>query len=247
MSEEPAIDPIPARKPRPPVFITSPLAALVEGIYRADTTIGRIRQKGNFGIGTFNDLDGEMVFLDGKVYCLRPQGDAEVIGDDIRTPFALVTQFEGDTEERFDSRVAEADFEHALLDLIPSTNLMYALRIEGRFSYLRARSVPKQSNYLPLADIAALQTVFEFHDVEGVIVGFYTPDFLSGIHMTGLHLHFITADRKHGGHLLGAATDGVTVSLQHAPSIELGLPLTLDFMTMERTRDMEADLDKVER
>lgn len=235
------------RKQRPPVFISSPLAALVEGIYRADTTIALIRQKGNFGIGTFNDLDGEMVILDGNVYCLRPQGDAEVIGDEVRTPFALVTQFEGDTEERFDGPVAEADFDHALLDLIPSPNLMYALKIEGRFSHVRARSVPKQSNYLPLAEIAKLQTVFEFHDVEGVIVGFYTPDFLSGIHMVGLHLHFITADRKHGGHLLCAASDGVTVSLQHAPTIELGLPLTLDFLTMERTRDMEADLDIVER
>jgi acetolactate decarboxylase len=236
-----------ARKQRPPVFISSPLAALVEGIYRADTTIGRIREKGNFGIGTFNDLDGEMVILDGKVYCLRPQGDAEVIDDDIRTPFALVTEFEGDTEERFDHPIAEADFEHALLDLIPSRNLMYAIKVAGKFSYVRARSVPKQSNYLPLAEIAALQTVFEFHDVEGVIVGFYTPDFLSGIHMVGLHLHFITADHKHGGHLLGAAAGGVTVAMQHAPSIELGLPLTLDFMTMERQRDMDADLDKVER
>jgi acetolactate decarboxylase len=247
VDEKPVNKPAPSRKPRPPVFISAPLAALVEGIYRADTTIGRLLQKGNFGIGTFNDLDGELVLLDGKVYCLRPQGDAEVIGDDVRTPFALVTQFEGDTEERFDTPVAEADFEHALLDLIPSTNLMYALRIEGRFSYVRARSVPKQSNYLPLAEVAQLQTVFEFHDVDGVIVGFYTPDFLSGIHMSGLHLHFITADRKHGGHLLGAASERVTATLQHAPSIELGLPLTLDFLTMERTRDMEADLDKVER
>ena len=247
MLEKPVSDPAEARKPRPPVFISAPLAALVEGIYRADTTIGRLHQKGNFGIGTFNDLDGEMVLLDGKVYCLRPQGDAEVIGDDIRTPFALVTQFEGDTEERFDSRVAEADFEHALLDLIPSTNLMYALRIEGRFSYLRARSVPKQSNYLPLADIAALQTVFEFKDVEGTIVGFYTPNFLSGVHLPGLHLHFITKGRTRGGHLLAAATNGVTVKLQHAPAVELGLPMTFAFLTMERVRDMQADLDKVER
>jgi acetolactate decarboxylase len=138
------------RNHRPPVFISSPLAALVEGIYRADTTIGRIRQKGNFGIGTFNDLDGEMVILDGNVYCLRPQGDAEVIGDEVRTPFALVTQFEGDTQERFDEPVAEADFEHALLDLIPSPNLMYALKVEGKFSYVRARSVP-QAKQLPAA------------------------------------------------------------------------------------------------
>lgn len=65
--------------------------------------------------------------------------------------------------------------------------------------------------------------------------------------MVGIHPHFITADRKHGRHLPGAASDDVTVSLQHAQSIELGLPMTLDFLTMERTRVMEADLHKVER
>lgn len=71
---------------RPPVFISSPLSALVEGVYRADTTIGLLRQKGNLGIGTFNDLDGELVLLDDAVYCLRPQGDAERMADTVRTP-----------------------------------------------------------------------------------------------------------------------------------------------------------------
>ena len=242
MTDDPA-----ARMSRPPVYISAPLAALVEGIYRADTTIGQLRRKGNLGIGTFNDLDGEMVLLDGTVYCLRPEGDAEVIGDDVRTPFALATQFEGDTEDLITGSIAESAFEHAVLDLIPSSNLMYAIRIDGRFSYVRARSVPKQNNYLPLAEIAKLQTVFEFRDVEGTIAGFYTPSFLSGVHLPGLHLHFITADRMRGGHLLGAAPSGVKVALQHAPAIELGLPMTLDFLTMERTRDMQADLNKVER
>ena len=232
---------------RPPVFISAPIAALVEGIYRADTTIGTLRQKGNLGIGTFDDLDGEMALLDGCDYCLRPEGDAEVIGDEVRTPFALATHYEGDTLDVFDAPVAESDFEKAVLGLIPSPNLMYAIRIDGRFSHVRARSVPKMMNYMPLAEIAKLQTVFEFKDVEGTIVGFYTPSFLSGVHLAGLHLHFITADRKRGGHLLAAAANGVTVGLQHAPSIELGLPMTLDFLTMERTRDMQADLDKVER
>jgi acetolactate decarboxylase len=96
-------------------------------------------------------------------------------------------------------------------------------------------------------EIAKLQTVFDFENVEGTIVGFYTPAFLSGVHLPGLHLHFITADRTKGGHLLSAAPNGVRVGVQHAPSIELGLPLTLDFLTMERTRDMQSDLDKVER
>ena len=178
------------RKARPPVFISAPIAALVEGIYRADTTIGLLRQKGNLGIGTFNDLDGEMVLLDGKVYCLRPQGDAEVIADDVAPPSRWRPSSRA--TPRTSSEGEGADFEHALLDLVPSTNLMYAIRIDGHFDYVRARSVPKMMNYLPLAEIARLQTVFEFRDVEGTIVGFYTPNFLAGVHLPGLHLHFIT-------------------------------------------------------
>lgn len=77
--------------------------ALVEEIYRGDTTIGLVRQKGNLGIGTFNNLDGEMALFDGLAYCLRPTGDAELVSDDIKTPFAIATEFEGDTEDRLDS------------------------------------------------------------------------------------------------------------------------------------------------
>ena len=230
-----------------PVYVTAPLAALVEGIYRADTTIGQLRAKGDFGIGTFNDLDGEMVLLDGTVYCLRPQGDAERVSDDIHTPFALATHFTGDTEDVLTGAISADGFEEALLDLIPSRNLMYAIRIDGKFEFVRARSVPKQNNYLPLAEIAKLQTVIEFHDVEGTVVGFFTPTFLDGVHLPGLHLHFITADRTRGGHLLAAAPKGISVKIQHAQAIEVGLPLTLDFLTMERTRDMQADLEEVER
>lgn len=232
---------------RPPVFISAPLSALVEGIYRADTTIGLLRRKGNLGIGTFNDLDGELVLLDDAVYCLRPQGSAERMGDDVRTPFALCTHFEGDTEERFQAPIAADAFEHAILDLIPSPNLMYAIRIDGHFDHVQARSVPKQSNYLPLVEVTRVQTLFDFHDVEGTIIGFYTPQFLNGVHLPGLHLHFITADRTAGGHLLKASSTDITLKLQHSPAVELGLPMTVDFLTMERTRDVDADLDEAER
>jgi acetolactate decarboxylase len=232
---------------RPPVFISAPIAALVEGIYRADTRIGDVRAKGNHGLGTFNDLDGEMLLIDGTVYCLRPEGNAEIIGDEVRTPFAVATHFLGDTQEVFETPMTAHEFEAQLLDLIPSRNLIYALRIDGSFSKVRARSVPKQSDHVPLAEVAKVQTIFEFENVEGSLVGFYTPSFLDSVHVPGFHLHFITADRKLGGHAMGVAPLSVTVRLQHAPSVELGLPLTLDFLTMERTRDIEADLNKVER
>jgi len=232
---------------RPPIFISAPIAALVEGIYRADTTIGYIKSKGDFGIGTFNDLDGELVLIDGIVYCLRPQGSASIVADEIKTPFAVVTTFLGDTRETLQNRMDWEQFERTILDLIPSKNLMYAIRVEGSFDHVRARSVPRQSTYRPLAEIAKLQTVFDYRNTRGTIVGFFTPSFLDSVHLPGLHLHFISEDRTAGGHLLSADPSHIEIRLQHAPLVELGLPITLDFLTMERMRDIQSDLAKVER
>lgn len=232
---------------RPPLYISAPIAALVEGLYREDTTVGHVLAQGDFGIGTFNDLDGEMVVLEGTVYQLRVDGTASVVAESVQTPFACVTRFFGDTEERFDAAMDYPALEHLLTGLLPSANLAYAIRVDGRFSHVRVRSVPRQENYRPLAEVAKSQAVFDYHDVSGTLVGFWTPAFLSSVHVAGLHLHFIADDRSCGGHLLSAAPDGVTVRLQHAPALTLELPLTLDFLTMERQRDLAADLQAVEK
>ena len=71
--------------------------------------------------------------------------------------------------------------------------------------------------------------------------------FLDSVHVPGLHLHFITQDRSQGGYVLSVSPDAVTVRLQHSASVELELPMTLDFLTMQRTRDLHADLAKLER
>jgi len=231
----------------PPLYITAPIAALVEGIFRADTTIGDLRSHGDFGIGTFNDLDGEMVVLDGVVYQLRIEGEAGIVADDVLTPFACVTRFTGDTEERFDTPRDATGFERALTDLLPTRNLVYAVRVDGVFDHVRARSVPRQDNYRPLAEVAAVQRVFEFEAVRGTLVGFWSPGFMTSVHVPGFHLHFLTEDRKHGGHLLAASPRDVTVRIQHAASILLGLPMTLDFLTADLTRDIAADLHRVEK
>jgi acetolactate decarboxylase len=62
-----------------------------------------------------------------------------------------------------------------LHELMPSPNIFYAIRIEGVFSYLKARSVPKQESYPPLVDVTKEQPVFMFTDIEGTLAGFFTP------------------------------------------------------------------------
>jgi len=66
---------------------------------------------------------------------------------------------------------------------------------------MKVRSVPKSECYIPLVEIAKEQPVFEFENIRGTLAGFYTPDFMAAVSVPGMHLHFLSDDLAHGGHL----------------------------------------------
>jgi acetolactate decarboxylase len=229
------------------LYVSAPVNALVEGLYREDTRIADILERGDFGLGTFNDLDGEMVVMDGQVYQLRSDGLAYDVPPETRTPFACVTFFRPYSVEEIDTPMDYPGL-IALLDrMIPSRNMLYAIRIDGRFDHVRTRSVPRQEAYKPLVEVAREQPEFTFDGVAGSMVGYWTPQFLQSVAVPGYHLHFLTADRRHGGHLLECRPHGVRISLQHVARMELGLPLTLDYLTADLSRDVREDLEEAER
>ena len=61
------------------LYMSSPINALLEGFYRDDVTIATLRDKGDFGIGTFNNLDGELIALDGRYFQLDLDGNARPV------------------------------------------------------------------------------------------------------------------------------------------------------------------------
>ena len=229
------------------VFLSAPIVALVEGFYVENTTLAVIKEHGDFGLGTFNYLDGEMVILDGNVYQIRSDGDVYSVKDDEQSPFACVTFFSPDTFDDIEENQTPKRFHDLLNALIPSENMLYAIRIDGAFSHVRARAVPRSENYKPLVEATANQPVFDFSDVQGCLAGFYTPRFMESLNAPGYHMHFLTEDRRHGGHLIECALRKARIGMQHVPKLDLGLPITLDFLTADLTRDISKDLDKAEK
>jgi len=264
----------------PAVYLCAPVNALVEGIYEEHIPISQIRAHGDFGLGTLDDLDGEMVMLDGRVYQIAGDGQVREVTEPATTPFACVTFYApishdeltyeplargavgggsptrgggppGETDHGGEPPEADglpyADFQRWLLDLLPSPNLFYALRIEGSFAHVRVRSVPKQENYRPLVEVAREQAEFTFEQTEGTLAGFFTPSFLESLSVPGLHLHFLSADRRSGGHLLECRPLRVRAGVQFIRTLELALPLSLDYLTWDFQRDTGADLEQAER
>lgn len=228
------------------VFQTSTVNALMEGVSTGDMTMGELKTHGDFGLGTFDGLDGEMIELDGKVFQVRADGHAHPVEDSARTPFATVSFFKADESARLDRPCDQPAMLAAVATMLPSQNIFHALRIEGRFDYVKTRAVAKQDKSAGLEEAAREEPIFEFNDVEGTIVGFFTPDYLRGVNVPGYHLHFITADRTAGGHMLDCRTKDVTIKIHHTPEFELGTPGTEEFLKADLTHDHTAAIAKIE-
>lgn len=229
------------------LYMCAPVNALVEGIYEEKVLLRDLKRYGNFGLGTFDNLDGEMILLDGVVYQVNAAGRVAVINDDCRTPFACVTFYQPVSHEDICQEMNYPVFLDLVQRLLPSPNLFYAVRLEGVFSYLKTRSVPKQQNYRPLVDVAKDQPEFEFQNVAGTLAGFFTPAFMGSINVPGLHLHFLSADLTCGGHVLECRPRQGRIGVQFITHLELSLPLNLDYLTQDFSRNIERDLNKAEK
>jgi len=227
--------------------LTAPVNALLQGLYRQPTSVAELKELGDHGLGTFNDLDGEMVMTGGRVFQMDASGLAREVDDAVQTPFACVTRFSPDTEEELEARPGDDDLLALLPRLIPSDNMFYALRVQGSFELVHCRSVPRQEHYRPLVEVTRDQPEFEFTDTAGVLAGFYAPPFLQSLTVPGLHLHFLDERQSRGGHLLAARFTSIRVGVQHVPRLCLDLPMQLDWLTCDLDRDPGRDLDEAER
>jgi acetolactate decarboxylase len=163
----------------------------VEGIYQEKIPFTEIKKHGDFGLGTFDQLDGEMVCSEGKIYQITADGRVSQVEEDARTPFACVTFYQPISHDELHSELSYEGFLEWVQGLLPSPNIFYAIRIDGLFSSIKVRSVPKQECYRPLVDVAKEQPVFNYSDVQGTLAGFFTPEFMSSLNVPGLHLHFL--------------------------------------------------------
>ncbi len=229
------------------LYLCAPVNALVEGIYEEKIPLGEILKHGDFGLGTLDHLDGEMVMLDGTIYQITSDGRVQKVHEDAFTPFSCVTFYRPISYDQLDLASSYEQFVDWVMGLLPSANLCYAIRIEGRFRSVVLRSVPKQESYRPLVEVAKEQTVFNYSNISGTLAGFYTPAFLGSLNVPGLHLHFLSEDLRHGGHLLSCETGRVRAGVQILSRVELGLPLSLDYLTCDFSRDTGQDLNKAEK
>jgi acetolactate decarboxylase len=219
------------RHAAPAVFQVSTLDALSLGLYQGVYSIGALRRQGDFGLGAFEGIDGEMTVLDGHFYHFRSDGSLTEEPDRSRVPFAVITEFHPQICFEVNGASME-DLGAEIHKHLISKNLFYAIRIHGNFSELTTRAIPKLfPPYPPLSEAVMKEVKFPFQDIHGTLVAFRCPAWVKGINQVGYHYHFISDDQTAGGHALSFTTGRVTVELELVQQNSIWVPAKGPFLT----------------
>lgn len=227
------------------LFQYSTTDALLAGVFDGEYTVGKMLEKGDFGLGIFNGLDGELVVVDGEAYRLNADRTAERATDDAKVPFCSVCEFDDENAEALDVSATEYEAFEAELDAeLPTLNYPYAIKVEGTFRSMTVRSTHEEKQpYAPISEIMERRVIMNFGDVEGVIVGFRCPVYLAGVNTAGYHFHFITADKSSGGHVMDFEVDAVTVKVMKLTELDVLLPDGETFGEVDFSIDRSQELE----
>jgi acetolactate decarboxylase len=195
------------------------------GNYDGYMTYNELAEHGDFGIGTFDKLDGEMIALDGVFYQIPFDGNPKKADASMTAPYATVTFFEADNTGTLTGPVNYSDVQPLIQNLMSTENAIYAIKISGNYVTATTRSVPAQTKPYPsIEEVVKNQSVFNLNNVSATAVGFWFPNSMDGVDYAGFHLHLITDDFSAGGHLLEFTLENGTVEIDQINNFNLVLP-----------------------
>ncbi|WP_414048915.1 acetolactate decarboxylase [Macrococcus animalis] len=224
----------------------STMGALVGGMFEGTFKMSDVLATGNYGIGTMDSLNGELIVLDGTPYLIESTGNVREVSLDETTPFASMMDFKPTKTLEFKGSLNKKKLDEEILQAMQGMNYFHAVKITGKFKLVKARSVKKQEQPYPkLVEAVKEQGYFDIEETEGTLFGFYTPHFIMGIGVGGYHVHYLSDDRKSGGHVFDYQIEDVKVELALQEDFILKMPSTdryreNDLNDPEMLKDIEA-------
>ena len=228
------------------IFQISTATALVEGVYQGCVSVGEIKKHGDFGLGTFDSLDGEGIMLDGEVWQAKGDGTLRKVSDNTLAPFWVVTSFKPD-RTLFLSKISSWEGLCAQIDKErKSENILFSIHLSGVFSSIDYRVACKTNPGTDLVTATQQQAMFHLEHCEGDLIGFWSPHYAKTLNVPGYHLHFLSKDRRHAGHVLELKAESLHLELSEENHLHVALPESKAFLQADLSADPAAALAKAE-
>jgi len=212
------------------IFQVSTLEALLTGSLDGFISIKDLKTKGDFGIGGITGLDGAMVVLDGEWYHCKDDCRVFSIDDNEMSPKFMISSFNTDKRIDINKKINYEEIKEIINSERPTSNIMYAVKIEGKFDNIKFKVYPKQNKPYQIGTvIAKSKKERTLENVKGTLVGYIMPNHLLDITSVEYHLHFVTDDKVYGGHLIDFQLSEASVYLDYKHNLQLVVPQTEEY------------------
>jgi acetolactate decarboxylase len=218
-------------------------SAFVNKVFEGDATVKDLKKRGNIGLGSFNLLDGELVMLNNVVYRVREDGTVSVAQNSDTIIYVNAAFFK--PEKVVDTGSTSLDFDDlgSFIDnQLPSRNYFYAFTVEGEFETIKCGGLRKQTPpFLEGLDILIPnRPVFQGQKIKGTMVGFYCPDMIGDINVSGYHFHFISDDKTLAGHVMEFTSNSpLVIKIDKLHRYEFQLPQTEGFGKVQLEKEFQ--------
>jgi acetolactate decarboxylase len=164
-----------------------------------------------------------LIVWDGQFYQATGDGQVRLADDSERLCFAQISRFEP-------RRTLEAPAGTTFVSIGPfleategTRNTFFALTIKGVFDSVTATAYhPQTEPYPPPASVSP--QIFNFNQVEGRLVAFYSPPYMRDIGIPGYHFHFLAEGLNGGGHVTAFTLAQGVIALQEIDRFVLDIP-----------------------
>lgn len=202
--------------------------AFVNKVFEGTLTAKDLKSEGDLGLGSYNQLDGELIMLDGVLYQAREDGTVSIADDDAKIVYANSTFFDRDQAFEIEEATNYETLRGLLNEAMAGPNFFYAFKIHGNFKYMKCGGLHKQEP--PFKDgldvLIPNRPVFERENFSGTMVGFYCPEFIGDINVVAYHLHFVSDDKKFAGHVMEFEAENLSVEMDKITEYQFVLPDT---------------------
>src|ERR1035437_7958144 len=108
--------------PNHSIYQLSTIEILMAGNYNGQKTIEYLSKKGDFGIGTFNALDGEMIIYKGIIYKAKSDGTVQQANANETSPYASLCYFSQSIDFTLKNIRSLAELDSAIKNHLPKEN-----------------------------------------------------------------------------------------------------------------------------
>lgn len=229
------------------VFQVETIGRLIDGDFSGSMTYGEVMRHGDFGLGTFVDLDGEMAAANGRFWHFGSDGRGTPVAPETQTPFAVVKFFQADISFRIDGRCTMEELEAAVDKHLPVKDQLCAVRARGRFRSAHFRIMQRQDAPTTLAKAAKTQSEQDMEELEGELVGFRFPGDSAPIEVPGYHLHLIADGGRFGGHFHGGTMEDLMVEIDLSDHLHLAAHDAMARLATGASQQARDEIEAAER